>query len=243
MGPAATASFLARLADVTPAEHDQEHIPTVVYSDPETPDRSDAIFAGGSSPLPAMVRGIEFLERSGSDVIAIPCNSAHYWFADLAGATSVPVIHIVDAVLGRIEHEAPHASAIGVLATEGTVQARIYHERLAASGRDAVDLNDLGPDNPVMACIRAVKSGELERAREMLARATELLVSRGAGGLVSGCTDISTVLDTAAERGNVAVWDSTDALALACVNRLYPDRSGRSFGGAAEGTELEGSGR
>lgn len=219
MGPAATATFLAKLADVTPASRDQEHLPAIVYSDPATPDRSDAILAGGASPLPAMVRGIEFLERAGCDVIAIPCNTAHHWYAELAAATGVPILHIVDAVSARIDSEARQVSTIGLLATAGTVEAGIYQERLAAGGRSVVDLNDLGEANPVMAGIRAVKAGELEEARALLTKAAGMLVDRGARGLVYGCTDVSAVLGTTISTVGVGVpvWDSSEALAAACV--------------------------
>lgn len=55
MGPAATADFLLRLARLTPAARDQDHLPTIVYFDPLTPDRSDAILGRGPSPLQAML--------------------------------------------------------------------------------------------------------------------------------------------------------------------------------------------
>lgn len=220
MGPAATADFLAKLAAYTPAERDQEHISTIVYSDPTTPDRSDAILADGESPLPAMFRGIAFLDEAGCDLIAIPCNTAHYWYDDLAAATTVPVVHIVDAVVAQIERDAPDVTTVGLMATDGTVRSGIYEKVLAQSGRSVIDLTDLGPDNPVMAGIRAVKAGALDGARDILLNAIRELVGRGADGIVYGCTDVSAVLDIPPEGVDVRAWDASDALAVACVKRL-----------------------
>ena len=64
MGPLASACFMQRLTLLTPAERDQDHIPTILWSDPRVPDRTAARVAGGEDPLPALVRGIRGLEAS-----------------------------------------------------------------------------------------------------------------------------------------------------------------------------------
>lgn len=220
MGPAATADFLAKLAARTPASRDQDHLATIVYSDPSTPDRTDAILAGGEDPLPALFRGIAFLDEAGCDLIAIPCNTAHYWYDDLAAATTVPVVHIVDAVAAQVEREAPEVTTLGLVATNGTVGGGVYEKVLVQSGRRVIDLSDLGPDNPVMAGIRAVKAGALDGARDILTNAIRELKARGAQGVVYGCTDVSAVLEIPPEGVDIPAWDASDALATACVKRL-----------------------
>ncbi|NDL57426.1 aspartate/glutamate racemase family protein [Phytoactinopolyspora mesophila] len=220
MGPAATADFLAKLAAHTPATRDQEHIATIVYSDPTTPDRSDAILADGEDPLPAMFRGIAFLDEAGCDLIAIPCNTAHHWYDDLAAATTVPVVHIVDAVAAQVERDAPDATTLGLMATDGTVRSGIYEKVLAQSGKRVIDLTDLGPDNPVMAGIRAVKAGSLDGARDILSNAARELLGRGADGIIYGCTDVSAVLGLPPDGIDAPAWDAAEALAIACVNRI-----------------------
>lgn len=220
MGPAATADFLAKLADRTPATRDQDHLRTIVYSDPTTPDRSEAIQDLGPSPLPAMVAGLQFLERNKVDLIAIPCNTAHYWFTELQQAVDTPIVHIVDALLEQVRQEAPDVQALGLLATNGTLEARIYHDALRRAGISALDLTDLGPANPVMSGIRAVKSGALVAARDSLNEAMTTLVERGADGVVYGCTDVSAALDLPPAGIDVRAWDSASALALACIERL-----------------------
>ena len=45
MGPMATVDFLAKLVRATPAGRDQDHIPTLVCSAVDVPDRADAILA------------------------------------------------------------------------------------------------------------------------------------------------------------------------------------------------------
>jgi len=219
MGPAATADFMARLARLTPADRDQDHIPTIVYSDPTTPDRSDAILGNGPSPLPALTRGVDFLNQAGCALIAIPCNSAHYWYDDLAERSTAPVAHIVDATAVRLRAEAGVRTA-GVLATDGTTRSGIYSRRLDSFGITAVDLTDLGDDNPVMRGIRELKAGAEATARDLLHQAGRELVRRGAQALVLGCTDVSAALAGITAIDGAPVLDASDCLARACLGKL-----------------------
>src|SRR5690625_5256157 len=220
MGPAATADFMAKLANRTPAARDQDHFRTVVYSDPTTPDRSDAILGQGASPLPAMVDGIHFLERSGADLIAIPCNTAHYWYDQLQAVTQVPIVHMVEAVNAQIAADAPEARTVGLLATDGTVASGIYHDVLGRLGRRVLALECEDASNPIMIGMRAVKAGDLTLARKSLTTAMNDLVEMRAEGVVYGCTDVSAALDVPPEKILVHAWDSADALAANCVSRL-----------------------
>ena len=43
MGPAASAEFVNRLVAQTPASCDQEHIPFVLWNNPQIPDRSTSL--------------------------------------------------------------------------------------------------------------------------------------------------------------------------------------------------------
>jgi len=56
MGPLATVDFLHKLIEQTPAACDADHVPVVVYSVPQIPDRPAAITGNGESPLPHMLK-------------------------------------------------------------------------------------------------------------------------------------------------------------------------------------------
>lgn len=230
MGPAATADFMDKLAASTPAARDQEHIATVVYSDPSTPDRSDAMLTGGESPVPALVRGIEFLCSAGVSAIAVPCNSAHYWYEEMQqAAAEVPIVHIVDAVADQVRSSGTSLDRLGLMSTDGTAKSGIY-QRLEEHGYELMDLTDLGSKSPVTTGIHQVKAGDLDGGRRTLTSAANLLVDRGAQGIIYGCTDISAVLGPAPEGLDAPVWDSATALAVASVEYI---RSERHDGGRA----------
>jgi aspartate racemase len=131
MGPAATVKFLEVLVSMTPADCDQEHLPVIVSFAPHIPDRTAAILDNGDDPSVAMQVELARLQQAGAKLICIPCNTAHFWFDALAAAASVPMLHIVDAVADRLAFVVPLAKRVGLLATSGTLAAKVYHGRLA----------------------------------------------------------------------------------------------------------------
>ena len=69
MGPEATANLYYQIVRRTPAEKDQDHIPTLIYSFPQVPDRTTAIRSGNRSIISYLVEGVTRLEKSGASLI------------------------------------------------------------------------------------------------------------------------------------------------------------------------------
>jgi aspartate racemase len=103
MGAMATVDFLRKLVEATPAERDQEHIPLIVRFCPEVPDRAAALAGAGPSPQPALVAAAVELAAAGAQALAIPCNTAHYWYDALCAAVPIPILHIVDAAVAELQ--------------------------------------------------------------------------------------------------------------------------------------------
>ena len=225
MGPMATVDFLAKLVRATPAGRDQDHIPTLVCSAVDIPDRAAAILGTGPDPLPAMRAALARLEAGGATRIAIPCNTAHHWHAALQAGTGLPILHIVDAVaetLARTETgiAAGTGGRIGLLATDGTLRAGLYRERLARRG-----LTCLGPDPEgqaaVAAAIRLVKAHRVAEARPLLEAQVRALAEAGCDRVVMACTEIPLALSGSGASGLLV--DATEALARACVAACRDD--------------------
>src|SRR5690606_5635194 len=99
MGPMASAVFMVRLTALTNAASDQQHLPTMLWSDPRIPDRPAGHAGTGPDPFPWMLNGVRHMERAGVGAIAVPCNTAHLWYDRLVASTSLTVLHIVGAVI------------------------------------------------------------------------------------------------------------------------------------------------
>jgi aspartate racemase len=210
MGPLASAEFIVKLVHATPARRDQDHFPVTLDSSPQIPDRPSAIYDNGPDPMPAMVRVLRGLEAAGCALVAMPCNTVHYWYDRLAAQTALPIVHIADAVAARLREVAPQARRVGVLGSAVMADQAIYSKRLgdewewiyATHG----ELEEL-----VLPAIAAVKSGDLPRGRVLFLDALQRLVARGPDAVVLACTEIPVVINQ--EDVSIPVIDSTAALA------------------------------
>jgi aspartate racemase len=216
MGPLATADFLAKLIAATPAANDQEHIPTLVCSLPQIPDRTAAIAGTGPSPLPAMTAAAHLLEEAGAKVIAIPCNTAHHWHAALAGTVGIPILHIAEAVIERLGCRGD-ARPLGLLASTGTLAGGVYRDPARRAGIRLLTPGDDDQEALVMAAIRAVKSGDVGSAGCRLEQAARRLLDRGASAVIMACTEIPVGLADAPDDLAGRLVDATAILADRCV--------------------------
>jgi aspartate racemase len=217
MGPRATADLLRKLIDATPATRDRDHIPVLVYSVPQIPDRTAAILHGGPSPLVDLCNGVRTLESAGASMIAIACNTAHYWFDEMERTARVPLLHIVDAVLEELRPSILRGATVGILGTSGTVHANIYGGMLERSGYRCIAPSPEGQQkiDDGIALVKAGRSGE---AVPHFERGIEELVGRGVRVIVLACTEIPLAVDT--EGAPVPVIDATAALARHCIQQF-----------------------
>lgn len=217
MGPLATVDFLRKLVELTPASCDQDHLPVIVHSVPQIPDRSQCIEGRGDSPLPAMLNGLSILEAAGADIVAMPCNTAHYWHADLQRQSKVNVLHIADAAITALDREAPRNCLVGLLATTGTILADIYGSRLETAGHRLLLPNARRQEELVMAGIRSVKAGLPAQGKEFLQAAIADLTAAGARAVILGCTEIPLALEGIEWPHDLPLIDATESLAMACI--------------------------
>lgn len=214
MGPMATAHFLEQLVAATPATKDQEHIPVVVWSDGRIPDRTDAILGRGPSPLPAMNEGWRALRNAGADLIAIPCNTAHAFVAELDGR---PQHEFIDMIAATIDAAADMSSGrVGLLATRGTRLSELYDRAAKERGLSLVHVTDADQEHLVDEAIRSVKEGtHSDMAARLIERATRSLAASGCDVVMAACTEIPLVSGRASRV--LPIVDSIACLAEACV--------------------------
>jgi len=214
MGPLAAVDFSRQLLQLNTVESEQHHVATLLWNVPQIPDRQLALSRGGASPLQAMLQGIAVLNAAGATRIAIPCNTAHHWFEALKAASEAPLFHIVDATLAQL---GDGEEIIGLLATRGALQSRLYQDRFDSLARHYLVNTADELDALFMPGCYAVKHGKLEEGGRLLEAAGQRLLARGATRLVLACTEIATGL----ERINSALLavsiDTNAALARACL--------------------------
>ncbi len=196
---------------------DQDYPPYLISSLPGTPDRTDYVLGRGPSPLPWLERSLRTLAGASgtgdgvsADFAVIACNAAHAVLPELRAKGILPLLDLVGETVAHVRRRS-EARTIGLLATTGTLKARIYQKASTAHGLDAMSLLDLpgGEDlqrTLVMETVYGtaqrpgIKAGahhELahrDRLLENLERAVGLLKDAGAGLVIVACTEIPLVL-------------------------------------------------
>ena len=217
MGPLATVDFFNKVLLATPAKGDADHIPLLIQSDPRIPPRPAAILNSGRSPLPELLAGRDRLIAAGATALAMPCNTAHFWYADLVNGCSVPFISIVSASIAELGTLAAPGARIGIIATRATLTAKIFDAPLMLAGYTALLPSDDLMDTLVLPGIERVKSGQAAQGGQLIEQAVQALMSSGASAVLLACTETPLALDAIQSPERARCIDTTAALARACV--------------------------
>lgn len=213
LGPMATAYFLQLIIEMSDAKTDQDHIETIIYNFPKTPDRTKYILGLSElNPAPEMIRIGKLLAEQQVDVLAIPCVTAHYFHAQMEEEIGLPVLHGIRKTAEYLKER--NISCVGVMATDGTIQSKLFQTELEAQGIKAV-VPDKENQKKVMHLIyddvKAGKPAEMDLFQEV----TEHLMNQGAEVVILGCTELSVIKrDEKLKKGYL---DVLDVLARSCV--------------------------
>lgn len=183
----------------------------IVDHNPKVPNRQQAIRSNDPDvgrELAAMARR---LENAGADFLVMACNSAHAFLEPIRQATMIPFISIIDESVEEIQRIQPGARRVGVLATDGLLEAGIFQNALAEAGHTPVLLRE-DELQQLMKLIHRIKTGDRsDEVRQAMASLAESLVAEGAGIVIAGCTEIPLVLGF--DELSVPLISSTDVLA------------------------------
>ena len=189
MGPQATQVFYQFVLDRTDAARDQDHLPTLILSDTQIPDRTQAILSGDTSALYQRLRDdAKLLERCGCTAIAIPCNTSHCFVDQLRGEVGVPILHMIRETARVLASQGKRLA--GILATDGTLRMGLYQRECAAAGLEAVS-----PDPDTQRLVMSVIYDEIKQgetgSREKFAHIDRAIRAAGCDCAVLACTELS----------------------------------------------------
>ena len=212
MGPEATADLYQQVLRLVPAEKDQEHIPTIIFSNPKVPDRMAAIRNGGEEILPYLEYSVKKLEASGASFIAIPCNTVHYFYDEMDKVVNIPIINMIKETALETQKLYPDKKKIGLLATSGTIESGLYTKELEKLGYEVIVPTDSIETHMVMKAVAGIKAkSRPETNEDLLAIAGQYLMDNGAEVIVLGCTEIPLAYNPA--RVDLPAINATQVLA------------------------------
>jgi len=215
MGPEATLDLYRYIIDLTPASRDQDHIRVLIYSNPKIPERTKAIVGEGRSPLADLIESARLLEKGGAGIIAMPCNTAHYFLPQMQQQLSIPILDMIEETCRKCSESLPEVKTVGLLAALGTVRSGLYHRALAKQKINAV-IPDDADQKLIQTAIGQVKAGATDRrTQETFQLAGARLVAAGAEAVILGCTEIPLAFEPG-EVGYPSI-NSTRVLAEAAI--------------------------
>lgn len=238
MGPAAGADF-ARLFVQACARHMQgQGIAVCDQAYPEhwlaqvpVPDRSQALGApgfGAHQPLEPMLQAMGKLAALGATAVAVACNTAHAWHAELQQRfPQLEVLHVAREVAQILSSRG--VTQVGLLATEGTYRAGLYHHALTQAGvachvPEAAECAEL-----MRGIYSGVKVGNIALAKNCFTEVAHALALRyGLDTLILGCTEIPLALAAVPGLPQVELIDPAALLADALAQRAYAGMLGTS---------------
>ncbi|MDK8502001.1 amino acid racemase [Aerococcus sp. UMB1112A] len=191
MGTVATTNFLEEMNKLYRPESDQAYLNYILFNHATVPDRTAYILDHNqASPVEPLIEDIKQIESLGPDFLAIPCNTAHYFFDDLQAATDLPIINMLTLVEEALaDHQ---GEKIGICATKGTSQSGLYHRTIERAG-----CQPLAPDEALQEKIMTLIYDQVKnQALADLSLYEEILsdfMDQGASAVILGCTEVSYV--------------------------------------------------
>lgn len=204
MGPFAGAHYVglfleecARLIEADGAGVTDQCFPPHYLFQLPVPDRTSALLGAQDEygrVLRALSGQMDGLRGLGAKVVAMSCNTAHAWHAELRSRyPDMALLHIGDAAADHLVGQ--DEAEVGLLATAGTVRSGIYAGSLARAGIACRE-----PDGDELALLmrgiyQGVKAGDNALGRACFSRALERMRGRtGVAGFLMACTEIPLAL-------------------------------------------------
>lgn len=211
MGPFASTNFIHRILELTPAPKEWDHIRIKVDYNITIPSRTRCLLYDEPSPLAGIIDTVNGLARAGSDLVAVPCNSAHYWYKAAQSELEIPWLNIIEITAQRVQELGIQRPLIA--GAYVTVTQRIYDEFL--EGTCYLSEPEM---NRLFRMIERLKLGECRQAvkRDFL----DLIApyQDKVDGLVLACTEPSMLFDSDERSvGSLRIIDSMHEYAKRCV--------------------------
>ncbi|KAK4252878.1 hypothetical protein QN277_011017 [Acacia crassicarpa] len=209
----ATLKFLRKLVELSSSEDEDgiNSLPFVLCSDPllnkELMTYEKSYFFSGrskseslnmdTSPIVHNIRNKRnFLEKSGACCIVMPCHISHSWYDEASQECSVPYIHMAECVASELKEaklkpiEAGSPLRIGLLATNATLAAGFYQEKLQNQGFEVVLPDKATMEHTVIPAIEALNRKDMEGACNLLRITLQVLLVRAVSSIVVASHDM-----------------------------------------------------
>ncbi|MHA1170079.1 MAG: aspartate/glutamate racemase family protein, partial [Candidatus Hodarchaeales archaeon] len=155
------------------------------------------------------------LSKAGADFAIIATNTLHKVYPGVQERSALKILSIIDCVADRIKGSG--IEVVGLLGTRYTMEEDFYREGLRKNG-----IASIVPDEDEMVAMDEIIFNELARgiikdsSREKFIEIIKKLESKGANGIILGCTEIPLLISQ--KDVEIPVFDTTSIHARAALS-------------------------
>lgn len=187
MGPLATVKFYDKIVLNTEAHNDNEHIDLIVLNHSTMPDRTKCIIENKDTEfLNEIKKDLEILERIGIDVVAIPCNTSHYFYDEFKNFTNLKIINMIEETILEIKRRG--IKKVAVFGTLGTLNSKVYNKYAKENGIEVKELS-LEDKKTVMDIIYKIKETNNLESKDFVEISNRYCNDKTIG--IIACTELS----------------------------------------------------
>jgi aspartate racemase len=163
-----------------------------------------------------MIDAAQRVERSGADVLIICANTMHKMAPEIRKQIRIPILHIGDVTAEAVKSRS--LNKVGLLGTRFTMEQDFYKQRLVEKhGLEVIIPEEKERDEIHAILYNELCLGEIKgRSKEAFQRIIASLESRGAQGIILGCTEIPLLVSQADYK--IPLFDTTTLHARAAVD-------------------------
>jgi aspartate racemase len=199
IGPEATNYFTSLLVQLRLqyAAKDQDHIPFLLFNNPQIPDRTEYLLKKSDvNPISEIIKTGIALKNAGATFLVMPCNTAHAFAEMVEEEVGLPLINMLDETAAYVQRVHGDKATVGVLATTGTMETKLFQKSFSKVSKNITVLTpDASEQEEVMKAIYDIKSNSVNDGNvQILYAAANKLLRRGASIIILGCTEIPLAL-------------------------------------------------
>ena len=204
MGPLATVKFYDKVVLNTEAHNDNEHIDLIVLNHSTMPDRTRCIIENKDTEfLNEIKKDLEILDKIGVDVVAIPCNTSHYFYDEFKNFVNLRIINMIEETILEIKRRG--IKKVSVFGTLGTLNSKVYNKYAEKNGIEVKELS-VEDKKSVMDIIYKIKETNNLENKEFIEILNKYCDDETVG--IIACTELS-LLDISK---NIDTIDALDVL-------------------------------
>ena len=184
----ATVDLFRKIVENTEASSDGEHLRILIDNNPQIPDRTECILNNSDAPLKAMIESAKGLVGAGAQLLAIPCNTAHYYYHTLAGSIPVPILNMPELAAETCAKMG--YQRVGLLATEGCIKGRVHEPFFKERGMELIYPSEQGINILMDLIYHNLKAGKAASPK-LAYPELEKMKTDGAQVFLIACTELT----------------------------------------------------